>query len=108
MTAAATAAPKNTRPKIERVKAKITEQVTALLGSPDDLYRVDVHLYRPGRARINIWRRELVRTEKKGGFLGALGKPELVETTRITDSFYLHLSKSAIIEAASPAIQRRY
>lgn len=94
--------------KLDRVKAKIKEQVFALLGRPRDVWRVDVHLYDYGRARINIWRRERVRPEKESGFIGALGKPELIDRTHITDSFYLYLSKSAIIEQASPQIKRRY
>lgn len=94
--------------KTNRVKAGIREQVIALLGKPKDLYRVDIHLYRAGRARVNVWRREMVKAEQGGGIMGAMGQPELVETTRITDTHYLWLSKSAIIESANPPIERRY
>ena len=109
MTAATASAPvpkATPKPKTERVKAKIQEQVIALLGKPDDLYRIDVHFYTAGRARINIWRREPVRARKKGGFFEP--KPDLIETTHITDSFYLHLDKAATIKTTSPAIKRRY
>jgi len=100
--------PRSTEVKVERVKAKVREQVIALLGKPDDLYRLDVHLYKNGRARTNVWRRFMERPEGKGGFMGSLGGSDLIEVTKITDSFYLHLSTTAIIESADPEIVRRY
>jgi len=89
-------------------KSKIVEQVLALLGNPDNLYRIDVHLYRPGHARVNVWQNETIRTKKNGGFIGAMGSSEFIDTIHITDSHYLRLSKTAIIESASPTIERRY
>lgn len=100
--------PRSTEAKVERVKAKVREQILALLGQPDDLYRLDVHIYRGGKARANVWRRFLERPEGKGGFMGSLGGSDLIEVTKITDSFYLHLSTTAIIETANPEIIRRY
>ena len=105
----ATATPKSTtKPKTVRVHAKVKEQVIALLGKPKDLWRIDVHLYRAGSARVNVWRTIRVKPGKTGGFMGALGEPDLIKRTTITDSFYLKLSKSAVIESASPTINRRY
>lgn len=106
--AAATQKSRSSTPKTNRVKAKVREQVFALLGKPSDLYRIDVHLYRSGRARVNVWRRFMKKPEEKGGFMGSLGGSDLVEVTMITDSFYLHLSTTAIIECANPEIIRRY
>ena len=52
----------------------------------------------------------MVRAENKGGLMGALGhsSDELVEQIHITDTHYLWLSPSAIIESANPPIERRY
>ena len=108
MTATAAPKPPPAKPKVDRVHAKVKEQVIALLGKPKDLWRIDVHLYRAGTARVNIWRTVKVKPESIGGFLGALGQPDLIRRTYITDSFYLRLSKSAVIESANPAIERRY
>ena len=92
--------------KANRVRDKIKEQVIALLGKPKDLWRVDVHLYPAGTARVNVWR--TVKIKPKGGFMSALGESDLIEHTEITDSHYLRLSKSAVIESANPTIKRRY
>ena len=97
-----------TTQKLKNVRAKVREQVIALLGKPDDLWRLDVHLYQGGKARVNVWQRQMARPEKKGGFMGSMGKPELTEVTQINDSFYVRISKTAIIESANPEIQRRY
>ena len=88
---------------------QVKEQVIALLGKPKDLWRVDVHLLGRGRARVNIWRRENIKAPNKGGLMGVLGRDsDLVEITHITDSFFVHLSETAVIECASPPIERRY
>ena len=88
---------------------QVKEQVIALLGKPKDLWRIDVHLYGQGRARVNVWRRENIKAQNKGGLMGALGRSDdLVETTHITDSFFVHLSETAVIEHANPPIERRY
>jgi len=99
---------KTNRIEDNRIKDKVKEQVIALLGKPDDLWRLDIHLYQGERARVNIWQRGMIRAEEQGGFMGAMGKPELVEITHITDSFYLRLSKTGIIESANPPILRKY
>lgn len=95
---------KTSRKKTASIKAKIEEQILALLGKPDDLWRIDVHLYQAGRARVNIWQRRI--TQIKTG--GSLAKTELTEITQITDSHYLALSPTAIIVTANPPITRRY
>ena len=91
-----------------KARSEIKEQVLALLGKPKDLYCVDVCLYQSRRARVNIWRREMAPAQTKGGIMGAMGKPELIEITHITDSHYLCLSETAIIESANPPIERKY
>lgn len=94
--------------KNDRARAKIQEQVLALLGTPPNPWRADVHLYSSGQARINIWRTIKVKPESLGGVVRALGKPDLVERTIITDSFYLYMSKTAVIKSANPPIEKKY
>jgi hypothetical protein len=90
------------------VKATIRDETLKVLGIPSDLYRVDVHLYAARKGRINVWRTEWVEPAKGKGFIGAMGKPDLVQQTHITDSFFLHLTKDGNIKSASPEIKRKY
>lgn len=93
----------------DTVQNLVKKQIMTLLGKPKDLWRIDVNLLGHGRARVNVWRRENIKTENKGGLIGALGSSnELTETTHITDSFYIRLTETAAIETASPPIERRY
>jgi hypothetical protein len=97
--------PKSDKTKIEKVKTRVKEQILAALGKPPKLWRIDVHLYKHGRARVNIW-----QNKKREPTKGVLGPHEdvIIDQKIITDSHYLWLSKTAIIEEASPPIQRKY
>ena len=94
--------------KTDRVEDKIKEQVLATLGKPRDFYRIDVHLYRGGSARVNVWRTVKDKPANKGGLMGSFDQSDIVEQRVITDSHYLSLSKSAVIETANPPIARKY
>ena len=93
--------------KTDKVVGKIKEQILATLGRPRDLYKIDVHLYRAGSARVNIWRNVKEKPGNKGGLMGSFDS-DIVERRVITDSHYLRISKSAVIENANPPIERRY
>lgn len=90
------------------VKATIRDEALKALGIPNDLYRVDVHLYAARKGRVNVWRTEMVQPAKGKGFIGAMGKTELVEQTHITDSFFLRLTKDGNIKSADPEIKKKY
>jgi len=99
---------KKKQEKQEGLKTKIKEQVIALLGNPPNLYKFDIKLLWSGRARVNIWRTVDIKPEQEKGVRGAIGEPSLIKRTVITDSFFLRLSKTGIIECANPEIERKY
>lgn len=92
--------------KTDNVIDKVKEQILATIGKPQDLYKIDVHLYQGGSARVNIWRTVKEKPKSKRGLVGSYD--QIIERTVITDSYYLRLSKSAVIENANPPIERRY
>ena len=96
------------KPKITPtdVRDRITKQVLELLGRPNDLWRVDVHLYQGRKARVNIWR--TLQIETTPGYSAVLHRTIFSDHKRITDSFYLRLTPAAEIIDASPAIIKKY
>ena len=108
MNATANPKPKAKVDKTDKVESKVKEQILATLGKPRDLYKIDVHLYRAGSARVNIWRNVKEKPTNKGGLMGSFDQSDIVERRIITDSHYLRLSPSAIIETANPPIARKY
>lgn len=94
--------------RTDAIKATIRDEALKVLGVPSDLFRVDVHLYAARKGRINIWRTEWIEPAKGKGFIGAIGQPDLVEQTHITDSFFLYLTKDGNIQSADPEIKKRY
>ncbi|MBW2672194.1 MAG: hypothetical protein JRD89_02105 [Deltaproteobacteria bacterium] len=98
--------PKSDKTKIEKVKTRIKKQILDILGKPPKLWRVDVHLYNHGKARVNIW-----QSRKREPIKGTFGQHEddtIVDPKIITDSHYLWLSKTATIEKANPPLERKY
>ena len=81
--------------KAKRIKDSVAAQTLKRIGTPKNMRRVDVYLYQPGRARINIWQ------EKPG--------KELVTTRlELTDSHYLWLTKEATIAKSNPPMKPKY
>jgi len=76
--------------------ASLVKQVLAALGTPENLYAVDVHEVSVEAYRVNII------VSHDGGSLGR----------RITDSFYVQTEESILGEIeiikSDPAIRRRY